>query len=83
MSHGLSTIDPVNMTAKEWTDAMHINLGSFGLIPSINREEEWQGWGANLSHLSSLSGMVVPNPYEFSNWQDWARRFNESLSAVS
>ena len=82
MSH-IFTIDPGSMTAKEWTDAMHLNLEIIGQVPSITREEEWRGWGANISLLAALSGMVVPNPYEFSNWQDWARRFNESLSAVS
>jgi hypothetical protein len=71
------------MTVKEWTDASQVNLERFGAIPALHTDKDWQSWGASLSNLSSLSGISVPNPYEFSDWRIWAERLNESLASVS
>ena len=80
---GVFVIDPRPMKIKDWTDAMTINLERFGGIPILQNEKKWQEWGASISQLSSLSGTDVPNPYEFSDWQVWAQRLNETLSAIT
>lgn len=79
---GIFTVNPIGMTAKEWTAASHINLERFGAIPALQRNEDWQNWGAAISLLSSLGGMVIPNPYEFTDFQTWAERFNESIAGI-
>ena len=76
------TIDPLGMDVKAWTDAMHIDLEGFGSIPILIDKNRWQDWASELSNLGGLAGIVIPDPYEFSDWQDWARRFNESLGAI-
>lgn len=76
------TIDPHGMTVTAWTDANQINLERFGAVPALHDAKKWQAWGASLSGLPSISGITVPNPYEFSDWRVWAERLNESLASV-
>ena len=76
------TIDPRGMKATDWTAAMHINLERFGSIPALQNDKNWQDWGASISQLSSLSGTVIPSPYDFSAFEDWAQRLNETLSGI-
>ena len=80
---GVFVVNPDGMTAMEWTAAMHINLERFGAIPILQNDKNWQDWGASISSLSSLNGMVIPNPYEFNDFQGWAQRLNETLSAIT
>ena len=83
MSVGVYTIDPDGMDPLSWTAAMNIDLERFGFIPMLQDANKWQDWGAEVSKFASLSGIVVPNPYEFADWQEWARRFNETLGSRS
>lgn len=80
---GIFVVDPRGMTAKEWTAASTINLERFGAIPALHNDDDWQDWGAVLSGFASLSGINVPNPFSFTNWQEWAERFNEVLAGRS
>lgn len=80
---GVFTVDPKGMTAREWTAASTINLERFGSIPALQKDEDWRGWGAVLAVFASLSGIVIPNPYDFAAFEDWAQRFNEALSGRS
>tara|TARA_R110000751_G_C13731731_1_gene476597 strand:- start:229 stop:444 length:216 start_codon:yes stop_codon:yes gene_type:complete len=70
------------MTAKDWTDAMQLNLEQFGPIPVLSHESLWREWAASISTLGELAGIAIPNPYEFPDWQGWAQRFNESLGVI-
>ena len=78
---GINLLDPRGMTPMEWTNAYHIDLERFGFIPALQSNDRWQDWGSALSLLASLSGIILPNPYEFSDWQEWAQRFNEILGS--
>lgn len=69
------------MTPIEWTSAYHIDLEKFGAIPALLSNAAWQEWGAAIALLASLSGIIVPNPYDFADWQEWADRFNEILGS--
>ena len=78
---GINLIDPRGMTPMEWTQAYSIDLERFGSVPNLQSNEGWQGWGSALSLLASLSGIILPNPYEYSDWQEWAQRLNETLGS--
>ena len=78
---GMFTVDPIGMDPMGWTAASNIDLERFGFIPVLQSNEKWQDWGAEVSRLASISGIVIPNPYEFSDWQEWARRLNEVLGS--
>lgn len=79
---GISVIDPSYLTAKEWTDFMVSVLEQFGNIGRLEDEGAWRDWAVQLFNLPALSGTIVPNPHEFTTWQDWAARFNENLTTV-
>ena len=78
---GVNLIDPRGMTPTEWTSAYHIDLERFGAIPALQTDAGWKDWGASVTLLSLLSGVVLPNPYEFDEFEVWAQRFNEILGS--
>ena len=71
------------MTPTDWTAATTPYIEQFGPIPILQNDEGWQRWGAAISVLATLAGIVVPNPYDFTVFEDWAARFNESLQGIS
>lgn len=78
----IQTISPYGMPVRDWCDAMTINLEQFGNLPRLETEAAWREWGAELLNLGGLSGSIVPDPYTFARWEDWAERLNEGLAAV-
>jgi len=82
MSHG-GFINPINMKPVEWTAAMQIELDRFGILPAINKDEDWRLWGRTALLLPSIDGIVLPNPDEFQDFQSWAKRFVEIMASKS
>ena len=80
---GTHVISPQGLNAVEWTGAMAMYMDKFGTLPSIQRPEDWKTWGAEALLLSSLNGIVLPNPYDFSDFETWAQRFVEILASRS
>lgn len=76
----MRVIGTEGMDVQYWTAATGFNLEKFGATPILTDPQKWQDWGAAVLLLASLSGVVLPNPYEFENWQVWAQRFNEVLA---
>ena len=76
------TIDPIGMSAVAWADAMVLELDALGNLGRLESDNEWREWAAQLLNLPSISGSIVPNPYEFGTWQEWAERLNDGLAAV-
>lgn len=61
---------------------MALDLWKFGPIPRIYRDDEWREWGAALLALPTLHGILLPDPYQFSDWRRWAERVNEAFSSI-
>jgi len=66
-------IDPTSMTVIEWTDAMAFLLDS--PPQKLMREDEWQEWAEDLD-VGGEDGLNLPNPWQFTDWREWAMRFN-------
>lgn len=79
----VSTVNPAFLSVKEWTDFMVPGLEQFGNLGRLERDEDWQEWGAQLLNLPTLSGSIIPNPYEFDDWRTWAARCVQNLSEIS
>lgn len=75
------TISPVHIDLQHWADAMVQNVEKYGNLGRL-LNDDWRGFGLNMMTLPALSGSVVPDPYSFDTWQDWASRLNENLSVV-
>lgn len=71
-------IDPTLMTAIEWTDRMAQQLPD--LLPvKLNREEDWKAWAWHVLQSPTISGRNPPNPASFTDWREWAYRFNNAV----
>lgn len=75
----IRTIDQRDMGVQEWTAASTLGLQTFGPIPVLLDDNQWQSWGAAVLGLASLSGVVLPDPYTFDDWREWANNFNAVL----
>jgi hypothetical protein len=78
----VQVINPYGMTARDWTDAMVINLEQFGNIGRLENEDQWRDWALQLMTLGSLSGTTVPDPYGFLEWRPWAEALTKNLAGV-
>lgn len=72
---------PINMTLRDWADAATYDLLPYAIPQTMLNELEWQNWAAGIVGSPKLSGNNPPNPYQFSNWQEWATRFCNALAA--
>lgn len=67
-------IDPRGMTWQDWACSVILSVGdawSFGVPPG---EETWRDWALGLVRASPFTQRTLPDPYQFSDWRDWAMR---------
>lgn len=69
---------PTNMTLHDWADAAVPYLEQFDSVARLV-DDNWQAWGARLTLALALSGLLIPDPYGFTDWHDWAQRLCEEL----
>lgn len=72
-------LDPRYMSAKHWFDQRTMDLASFGPIPILKVPEEWKDWARTVCQLPQIAILSPPQPEHFTQWQDWAQRFNQVL----
>ncbi len=75
-------IDPRNMTLRDWADSVILTTGDAWAFGRLDDETQWQDWAAAFVKSSSFAGRVVPDPYQFSDWRDWAMRAYPMLEVV-
>jgi acetyl-CoA carboxylase carboxyltransferase component len=71
-------INPDGMTAIEWTDQMSSYLPSV-LPMKINSENEWREWARHVLSFPEIARFTPPDPGQFTDWREWADRFNETV----
>ena len=67
-------INPVGMTWQDWAASVILSVGdawSFGKPPE---EAKWQDFAVGFVRAPSFAQRVPPDPYQFSDWRDWAMR---------
>ncbi len=72
-------INPIGMPIKLWCDFMVPELRQFGQVPILQNEADWQRWGQQVNKLPGIAGYNPPNPSFFTNFYDWAERFNQTV----
>ncbi len=70
---------PMGMQLDDWADQIVLDLDSQGSFAKLS-DEDWQSWGVQFLTNQNLGGYNLPNPYFFSDWQEWADRFSGVLS---
>lgn len=67
-------IDPTGMTLRDWADSLMLSNGDAWSFGRLTDESEWQGWAANFVRAQPFAQRTVPDPYQFTDWREWAMR---------
>lgn len=67
---------PEGISYLDWAGAI-INYEVDPNIAFPTTEENWQDWASSVLSAPTFYLYDVPNPYEFSDWREWARRLLE------
>lgn len=75
------TVDPRYIpTFRDWADYSYPDLERYGAIAKVTDDSDWQNWAAGLLSLNGIAAVGAPNPYQFSDWREWAMRFNQTIN---
>lgn len=67
-------IDPRGMTLRDWCDSVILAVGDAWSYTKLEDEERWQEWATGFVQAPTFAKQVIPNPYGFSDWREWAMR---------
>jgi hypothetical protein len=67
-------IDPRGMGLIDWADSVILSVGDAWSFGRLDDENEWQGWATGFLRATPFSRRVVPDPYQFDDWREWAMR---------
>jgi hypothetical protein len=73
-------IDPRGMNVTQWTDFMTQNLIGYSQPPRLDVPSEWQIWALAVVQSPRIASSNPPNPLEFTDWRQWADRFNQTVA---
>ena len=71
--------DPTHMTLHDWADATMYVVSQSSHVQHL-QDEDWQRWGLLFRSIPGFDVLGVPNPYDFSDWVDWATRLADALA---
>ena len=75
------TVDPRFIpTFRDWADYSYPDLERYGAIVKVDDDSNWQNWAAGLLSLNGIAAVGAPDPYQFSDWREWAMRFNQIIN---
>ena len=74
-------INPTGMTLTDWADSVILTVGNAWSFPRLDDESQWQDWGVSV--LRAFAERSPPNPYEFSDWREWAMRMYPILEKAT
>jgi hypothetical protein len=79
-----TTIDPrIVDNVVQWADYMYPTIEIYGVGTRLMVESEWQQWAGGLLGLAPLARLNIPNAYQFTDWREWAMRFNDVINQGS
>jgi hypothetical protein len=67
-------IDPRNMTLLDWADSVILSVGDAWSFGRLVDESRWQDWAVGFVRATPFSQRSLPDPYQFTDWRDWAMR---------
>lgn len=74
-------INPVDMDVIEWADKMVPFLLPYGgFTTKLEDPERWQDWASAVIMINNEWQGTAPNPFQFTDWRDWAERFLETAN---
>lgn len=67
-------IDPRGLTLTQWADALVLTVNTEWSFGRLDDESRWAEWATGFLRALPTSDRVVPDPYQFDRWEDWAMR---------
>jgi hypothetical protein len=75
-------IDPRNMRLRDWADSVILSVTDVWSFGKLENEDEWQDWAKAFVFANGYSQRNVPDPYQFTDWREWAQRAYPMLEAT-
>lgn len=72
--------NPDGMELQAWADAAAYSMVNYP--NSWAMQDDWQHWGTIFFTDPFLSRYDPPNPYDYQDWREWARRLADSMAAA-
>lgn len=66
-------IDPRGLGLHEWADALLLVVNDVSTIGRL-LGDDWQPWAVGIVRSQPFVQRVLPDPYQFTDWRDWAMR---------
>jgi hypothetical protein len=76
-------IDPRGLDVIDWTDSMTLQLIGYSTPPRLDDEDYWQAWALVVVQSPRIAQFNPPNPFTFTDWREWAMRFNQSVALTT
>lgn len=75
-------IDPRGMSLRDWADSVILTVGDAWSFGTLTGEDDWQNWAVGFVRASDFTQRVVPDPYQFDDWREWAMRVYPMLEGA-
>lgn len=76
------TIDARGMDVQNWTSQSAFFLTPYGIPPKLTDPDKWMDWASAVINFPAVAGLGAPDPGGFSDWRDWATRFNRVVAML-
>lgn len=76
------SVDPRGMAWQDWAASAILaanDAWSYGTPPS---ERAWKDFAVGFARSPTFAQRVLPDPYQFSDWRDWAMRVYPMLEGT-
>jgi hypothetical protein len=73
---------PGDLTLKDWADQVTYVIAQHAEVRYLT-DNDWQSWGMLFFTSPEFSKYIVPSPYAFEDWRDWAKELPSTGSTIS
>lgn len=75
-------IDPRFMELPEWAAAAMLATDAGSEVGQLIDPDNWQQWAVGFVRAPKFAQRVLPDPFQFSDWREWAMRAYPMLEGV-
>jgi hypothetical protein len=70
------------MDLLDWADSTIASLNVSWNFGQLTDPAEWQEWAVGFVRAPEFAQRVLPDPFQFSDWRDWAMRAYPMLEGM-
>jgi hypothetical protein len=75
-------IDPRTLTWQQWANAVLMSISDSWALGTPPDETNWRDFAVGFVRAPSFAQRLLPDPYQFSDWRDWATRAYPMLEGL-